>query len=141
MVSVGASSDSLNVPVASETVLVVDDDVMVRRLVVRMLTEHGYRVLPAGNADEAIDVLRRAALQIRLVLTDLRMPGLNGRQLGDTVLACWPHIRVLFMSGYPAERLMTEGALVNGRPFIRKPFTSEQLTTRIRELLADLSGQ
>ncbi len=125
----------------TKTVLVVDDEEMVRRLVARMLVDRGYRVLVASDADEALDILRRTALRTRIVVTDLRMPGLNGRQLADTVLACWPHVRILFMSGYPADRLMNEGALLDGRPFIQKPFTGEQLVLRVRQLLADPADQ
>ncbi len=139
--SIGVRPDSLASGVVTETVLVVDDEEMVRRVVARMLVERGYRVLIAGDADEALKILRASALKLRLVVTDLRMPGLDGRQLGDTILACWPHVRILFMSGYPAGRLMTEGALILGRPFIQKPFTGEQLARRLRDLLADPADQ
>ncbi len=139
--SAAVRTGALATAAATETVLVVDDEEMVGRLVARILDDRGYRVLVARDADEALDILRRAALRTRMVITDLRMPGLNGRQLADTILACWPHIRILFMSGYPAERLMNEGALVDGRPFVQKPFTAEQLVLRVRQLLADPTDQ
>ncbi len=122
---------------AAETILVVDDEEIVRRLVARMLQAQGYRVLEAGTGDEALRLLQRSGLWVRAVVTDLAMPGMSGRQLGEAVAACWPHLRVLYMSGYPAMRMMDEGALDPRHPFIQKPFTAEQLGRTVRELLAD----
>jgi CheY-like chemotaxis protein len=115
------------------TVLVVDDEEMVRRLAARMLLELGYIVLEARDAHEA---LKRLTQQVSVVLTDLAMPGIGGRRLGETVAECWPQVRVLYMSGFPAQRMVNEGALEPSHPFIQKPFTSEQLGRRVRELLA-----
>lgn len=120
----------------SETVLVVDDEEMVRRLAARILLGEGYRVLEADGGQDAVRLLQRSASRINGVLTDVAMPGLNGRQLGETILRCWPDIRVLYMSGFPARRIVDEGALDPASPFIQKPFTSEQLTRRMRQLLA-----
>lgn len=120
----------------SETVLVVDDEEMVRRLAARILLGEGYRVLEADGGEDAVRLLQRTASRINGVLTDVAMPGLNGRQLGETILRCWPDIRVLYMSGFPARRIVDEGALDPASPFIQKPFTSEQLTRRVRQLLA-----
>lgn len=120
----------------SETVLVVDDEEMVRRLAARILLGEGYRVLEADGGEDAVRLLQRSASRINGVLTDVAMPGLNGRQLGETILRCWPDIRVLYMSGFPARRIVDEGALDPASPFIQKPFTSEQLTRRVRQLLA-----
>ena len=120
----------------SETVLVVDDEEMVRRLAARILLGEGYRVLEADGGEGAVRLLQRTASRINGVLTDVAMPGLNGRQLGETILRCWPDIRVLYMSGFPVARMVDEGALDPASPFIQKPFTSEQLTRRMRQLLA-----
>jgi two-component system, cell cycle sensor histidine kinase and response regulator CckA len=117
-------------------VLVVDDEEMVRRLVARMLTAFGYRVLEARSGQEAVRLLRRGAHRIHGVLTDVAMPGIGGRELGETIARCWPQIRVLYMSGYAALRMVDQGHLDPKQPFIQKPFTSEQLARRIRELLA-----
>lgn len=117
-----------------ETVLVVDDEEMVRRLAARMLLQLGYRVLQAKDGQDAIRVLQRAASRINGVLTDLAMPELGGRGLGETIARCWPQIRVLYMSGFPAQRMVNEGALDPSHPFIQKPFTSEQLGRKIQEL-------
>ena len=124
-------------PPARETMLVVDDEEMVRRLAARILKGDGYQVLEASSGEEAVRLLQRAAGKIDGVLTDVAMPGLNGRQLGETILRCWPEVRVLYMSGFPARRIVDEGSLDPASPFIQKPFTSEQLTRKVRILLAD----
>jgi two-component system cell cycle sensor histidine kinase/response regulator CckA len=124
-------------PSARETVLVVDDEEMVRRLAARILLGEGYRVLEAGGVDEAMRVIQRTAGRIDGVLTDVAMPGVGGRQLGETISRCYPGVRVLYMSGFPAIRIVTEGALDPTAPFIQKPFTKEQLTRKIRDLFAE----
>src|SRR3954471_4396740 len=85
---------------ARETLLVVDDEEMVRRLAARMLVTLGYRVLEARDGQEAMRVLQRSAERVHAVLTDVAMPGIGGRQLGQTIAECWPKIRVLYMSGF-----------------------------------------
>ena len=119
-----------------ETVLVVDDEEMVRRLAARMLVLMGHKVLEARDGQDAIKLLQRGAQQIGVVVTDLAMPGIGGRRLGETIASCWPQVRVLYMSGFPAQKMMNEGALDPNQPFVQKPFTSEQLGRRVRELLA-----
>ena len=118
------------------TLLVVDDEEIVRRLAARMLVTMGYRVLEAGSGQEAVRLLRRGAHRIDGVLTDVAMPGIGGRELGETVARCWPQIRVLYMSGFAAKRMVNEGALDPSVPFIQKPFTSEQLGRKVRETMA-----
>lgn len=123
--------------VARETVLVVDDEEMVRRLATRILVTQGYLAVEARGGDEAVRMLQRNAHRIDGVLTDLAMPGLDGRGLGETIARCWPKIRVLYMSGFPASRMVNEGALDPSQPFLQKPFTSEQLLRKVRELFSD----
>lgn len=108
---------------------------MVRRLAARMLAMLGYRVLEARSGQEAVRLLRRGAHRIQGVLTDVAMPGIGGRELGETIAQCWPQIRVLYMSGFAANRMVNEGALDPSVPFIQKPFTSEQLGRKMQELL------
>lgn len=122
---------------ARETVLVVDDEEMVRRLAARILIIQGYVAVEAKGGDEAARMLQRNAHRIDGVLTDLAMPGLNGRGLGETIASCWPRIRVLYMSGFPVRRMVSEGALDPCQPFLQKPFTSEQLAKKVRELFTD----
>jgi DNA-binding NtrC family response regulator len=121
---------------ARAAVLVVDDEEMVRRLAARMLLQLGYRVLEARDGQEALKLLQRPTHLITAVLTDLAMPGIGGRTLGETIANCWPQVRVLYMSGFPAQRMVNEGALDPSHPFIQKPFTSDQLGRKVRELLA-----
>jgi two-component system, cell cycle sensor histidine kinase and response regulator CckA len=117
------------------TLVVVDDEEMVRRLAVRMLITLGYHVLEAGSGQEAVRLLQRGPHRIDAVLTDVAMPGIGGRELGETIARCWPQIRVLYMSGFAEKRMLSEGALDPAVPFIQKPFTSEQLGRKIRDLL------
>ena len=119
-----------------ETMLVVDDEEMVRRLAARILQGEGYQVMVAGGGEEAIRLLQRASQRIDLVVTDVAMPGIGGRQLGDTIFHCWPRVRVLFMSGFPAHRILEEGALDPASPFLQKPFTRDQLTRKVKGVLA-----
>jgi len=126
---------------ARETVLVVDDEEMVRRLAARILLGQGYRVLEAKSGDEAVRMLQRAAQRINGVLTDLAMPGLGGRQLGETISRCWPRVRVIYMSGFPAKRMVDDGALDPNAQFVQKPFTAEQLTRKVREVLGQPTQQ
>jgi two-component system, cell cycle sensor histidine kinase and response regulator CckA len=121
---------------AAETVLVVDDEQMVRRLAARILLGEGYHVLEAAGGEEATRVLQRAFQRIDLVVTDVAMPGIGGRQLGETIFRCWPRVRVLFMSGFPAHRMVEKGALDPASPFLQKPFTRDQLTRKVKDVLA-----
>jgi CheY-like chemotaxis protein len=128
-------------PPPRAAVLVVDDEEMVRRLAGRMLLMLGYRVLEARDGHEAVKLLQRGAPRVAAVVTDLAMPGIGGRSLGETIANCWPQVRVLYMSGFPAQRMVNEGALDPTHPFIQKPFTSEQLGRRVRDLLTQLPEQ
>jgi len=137
MLSVTAGiSQSESDGLTHQTLLVVDDEEMVRRLAARMLVALGFRVLVAGSGQEAVRLLRRGAHRIDGVVTDVAMPGIGGRELGETIAQCWPQIRVLYMSGFAAGRMVTEGSLDPAVPFIQKPFTSEQLGRKVREVLA-----
>ncbi|MGH7510261.1 MAG: response regulator [Gemmatimonadales bacterium] len=119
-----------------ETVLVVDDEDMVRGLAVRMLARRGYRVLEAPGSEEALRVLQRASQEISGVLTDVVMPGRSGWQLGEIIARHWPGVRVLYMSGFPLRRMVGEEPFDPLLPFIEKPFTSEQLARKMGEVLA-----
>jgi two-component system, cell cycle sensor histidine kinase and response regulator CckA len=121
---------------ARATLLVVDDEEMVRRLAARMLVTHGYRVLEAGSGQEAVRLLRRGAHRIDAVLTDVAMPGIGGRELGETIARCWPQIRVMYMSGFAEKRMIDQGSVDPTIPFIQKPFNSEQLGRKVRSLIA-----
>jgi CheY-like chemotaxis protein len=118
----------------TETVLLVEDEPGVRALAKAVLDRHGYSVLAAENGAAALDVVTRDPRPIHVLLTDLVMPGMNGRELASRVVALRPSIKVVFMSGYTADILT--GFDVNvGQVFISKPFNERALTAKLREAL------
>ncbi len=117
----------------SETLLVVEDEAGVRELACRLLTAAGYRVLSAANGAEAIRVSGRHAGEIDLVLTDVIMPGLNGRELVNRLRSDDPDLKVLFMSGY-TDSILDE---YRGLPLMPKPFSGPVLTQAVRDALDD----
>jgi CheY-like chemotaxis protein len=127
-------SESLERPPGGYTVLVVDDEEAVRHLACRMLTWTGYQALAASHGREAIATMEQHAAAIHLVLTDIKMPGMNGRELGRHVEQRWPGKPILYMSGFASE-VFQGGLLETGAPFLSKPFTQDDLTRKIRGLL------
>jgi PAS domain S-box-containing protein len=125
------------VPPASgrETVLLVEDDAMVRPLAALGLRSHGYRVIDAPNARDAIALARAHAPDIDLLVTDVVMPGLGGRELAQEIARWCPRARVLFMSGHPESAIAHQGVLEDGVNFLPKPFTPERLARRVRAVL------
>ncbi len=121
-------------PKAHETVLVVEDERVVRDLIVEMLDEQGYRVLQAEDGPAGLAVLQ-SGQQIDLLLTDVGLPGLNGRQLADAFRAERPDLKVLFMTGYVESNLLSAGFLGPGMEVIAKPFTLEILAARIEAVI------
>jgi CheY-like chemotaxis protein len=121
-------------PPGGYTVLVVDDEEAVRRLASRMLTWGGYQALEARHGREALATIEQHAGPIHLVLTDIKMPGMNGRELGREIESRWPDKRILYMSGFASE-VFQGGLLEAGAPFLAKPFTQEDLTGKVRGLL------
>ncbi len=119
----------------SETILVVEDDEAVRHLARSLLASHGYRVLEARNADEALAIARDDSGRIDLLLTDVILPGVNGRDLFARLLGEGRCAKALFMSGYSGDLVAQHGILDPGVEFIEKPFTVAALTRRIREVL------
>jgi CheY-like chemotaxis protein len=118
-----------------ETVLVVDDESVVRAMMVRSLREAGYRVLDAENAQAALERARAHAGPIDVLVTDLAMPGMRGRELARTLAQVQPGLRVLFVSGFAGDEVERLGLLEAGRPFLAKPFAPELLVDRIRRVL------
>jgi two-component system, cell cycle sensor histidine kinase and response regulator CckA len=118
-----------------ETILVVEDEEVVRRLARRSLEEYGYTVLEAENGRAALDVLAHSTEDVELVLCDVVMPSMNGRELAARMAVAHPAIPVLFMSGYTGEDVAVRGLLAAGAPFVQKPFTANLLGQKIREML------
>ncbi len=121
-------------PPGGYTVLVVDDEEAVRRLACRMLTWSGYQALEARHGREAIATIEEHNGPIHLILTDIKMPGMNGRELGRHVEARWPGKPILYMSGFASE-VFQGGLLEPGAPFLAKPFTQDDLTGKVKALL------
>ena len=117
------------------TVLVVEDDEQLRRLTHRALAGRGYTVLEADRGSVALDIARRHKGRIDLLLTDVVMPDMNGRKLADTLRADRPGLRVLFMSGYPDGAIANHGMLEKGVNYLPKPFTTEAVARKVREVL------
>jgi CheY-like chemotaxis protein len=117
-------------------VLVVEDEPEVRALVKRSLEEMGLNVLEAANGREALDLVSGRAEPPRLVVTDVIMPGLTGRELSDALARARPGLPVLFMSGYTGEDVLARSLLPETAPFIQKPFAPDELVARVRTLLA-----
>jgi PAS domain S-box-containing protein len=123
--------------VGDETVAVAEDDETVRRLAVKVLERHGYRVI-AGNGVELLDLLARHDGSVDLLLTDVIMPGTDGRELYARLCEEHPELRVLYMSGYPDQVLSERGILQVD--FIAKPFSVDALLARVREALGRPDG-
>jgi CheY-like chemotaxis protein len=122
-------------PRGAETILVVEDEAAVRRMAARALSAQGYAVLEAENGAEALDLLGRAKGPIDLVLTDVVMPMVNGRELGERLAVERPGLRILFMSGYTDDDIVRRGLLRPGSPFLQKPFMPGDLSRKVREVL------
>ena len=118
----------------SETVLLVEDEAEVRRLVDRLLRMQGYAVLPAATPAEAV-AAARASGRIDLLVTDVIMPGMNGRELANLLASECPRLRVLYMSGYTDAAIAHQGILPPGTAFLSKPFTPDALARKVREVL------
>jgi signal transduction histidine kinase len=119
----------------AETILLVEDDDKVRGLIANGLTRAGYSVLSAAGGEQALDIVRAHPLPIHLLLTDVVMPGLNGREVSERVLAIRPSTRILFMSGHSDDSLLRSGIERSGTHFIQKPFPMEALVSKLVELL------
>ncbi len=120
-----------------EAVLVVEDEAAMLRVASTALTNLGYEVLPAGTPDEAIQIAESHPTPIHLLLTDVIMPGMNGRELAARLQQRSPALRCLFMSGYTANVIAHRGVLDDGVVFIQKPFSVRDLSRKVREALQD----
>ena len=121
----------------SETILLVEDEDAVRSLTCRILEKQGYRVLTAEDGRAAMDIATREEGRIDLVLTDIVMPGLNGRGLVEKLSGIRPAIKSLYMSGYTDDDIVRRGFVEPSRSFLQKPFTSEVLIQTVRKVLDD----
>jgi CheY-like chemotaxis protein len=119
----------------SETVLVVEDEEAVRMLVCRVLESNGYRVLEARHGAEALVVCDEHKEPIHLLMTDVIMPEMGGRQLAERVSDQRPETKILFMSGYTDNAILHHGVLKSGTNFLQKPFTPATVLRKVRAVL------
>ncbi len=118
-----------------ETILVVEDEKEVRKLAVRILEKQGYRMLEASTGENALLVCKEHKEPIHLLLTDVVMPGMNGRELMESLTSLRPETKVLFMSGYADDAIARHGVLEEGMNYIQKPFATDRLIRKVREVL------
>ncbi len=119
-----------------ETVLLLEDEPALLELAKIMLTRLGYNVISATTPADAVNIVEDKNLDIHLLITDVIMPEMNGRELADRVQAIRPDVKVIFMSGYTDDVIGSQGVLENGVPFIQKPFSMKNIGIIIREVLA-----
>ncbi len=130
-----SGSPATEITGGSETILLVEDEPAILELTRLMLKEFGYRVLIAGAPDEALRLAEAYAGEIHLLMTDVVMPGMNGRDLADRLWALYPTLKCLFMSGYTADIIAHRGVVNKGVSFIQKPFTLKHLAASVRAAL------
>ena len=119
----------------SETILVIEDEHVVRKLACRGLRDHGYRVVEAPNGAQALRYIREHPQVVDLVISDVVMPEMGGRELGRRLATLDPDLQILYMSGYTGEDVVQRGLLDPGAPFQQKPFTPVGLALKIRAML------
>jgi two-component system, cell cycle sensor histidine kinase and response regulator CckA len=119
----------------TETILVIEDDSQVRRFNVETLTRDGYGVHAAASGGDALVFANDENRVVDVVLTDVVLTGLSGREIAQLVVAKRPNVRVIYMSGYTDDAIVHHGVLDKGLTFLQKPFSAQELLTRIREVL------
>ncbi len=131
----GAAPASRTAVGGSETVLLVEDEESVRQLVRETLASKGYNVLEAENGQSGLAIAAAHAGTIDLIITDVVMPGMSGRELADQLVAARPEVKVLYLSGYTEDTIVSEGTIESGKAFLQKPFTLQSLSRKVREVL------
>jgi two-component system, cell cycle sensor histidine kinase and response regulator CckA len=118
-----------------ETILLVEDEEEVRPLIAKALRSYGYRVLEASNGAQALDLAESEEAMIDMLLSDVVMPGMNGRELSERLLSEWPTMKVLFTSGYPADTIIRHGIAHATTAYLEKPYLPDELARKVREVL------
>jgi CheY-like chemotaxis protein len=124
----------------TETILLVEDDEPLRNLTIKMLNQLGYNVLTAPDGNAALQISKNYSGKIDLLLTDVVMPHMSGKQLADAVYAIHPKISIVFISGFTDSAIMRHGVLQPGGALLPKPFTREVLARKLREVLSASSS-
>lgn len=132
----GKDEEPVEIPLSrGESILLVEDDSTVMKTCRRMLESLGYRVLTAGTPGEAVLLAEKHAGEIDLLLTDVVMPEMNGRELATTLLSAHPALKCLFMSGYTADIIDSQGVLPEGVHLMQKPFSLQDIALQVRRVL------
>ena len=132
------TSDTPSIPAGKgprHTVLVVDDEEGLRSIVCRTLQNEGYGTLEAAHGAEALEVMDKARSPVDLVVTDMVMPGMDGRELGRRLTQRWPTLPILYISAYDVNDIFRRGSPRTSAPFLQKPFPPEILISSVRQLL------
>lgn len=119
----------------SETILLVEDETTILKMAKMMLEKQGYTVLATTSSNEALSIAQSHSGSIDLLMTDVVMPDMNGRELSDMVTGIYPELKCLFMSGYTSDIITNRGVLAEGLSFIHKPFTLVELNEKVRMVL------
>lgn len=122
-------------PCGSETILLVEDEAIILKMTALMLKGQGYNVLTAVTSNDAICLFRENITTIKLLMTDVVMPKMNGRDLANELQSLNPHLKCIFMSGYTSEMIASKGILEDGVHFIQKPFTMLNMSNKVRAVL------
>jgi DNA-binding response OmpR family regulator len=122
-------------PRGTETILLTEDEPALRELTNIVLSELGYRVLSAGDGEEALRIAGQGDVKIDLLVSDVVLPNLNGKALSEKLSASYPGLKTLFVSGYTEEAISHHGVLDPGIAFLQKPFPVYALACKVRELL------
>lgn len=131
----GASSSAMQVPHGSETVLLVEDEEGVRAIALLALQTHGYKMLTAIDGRDAQRVVAKHQGNIDLLITDVVMPGISGRELAEMLTARFPNMKILFMSGYTDDAVLCHGLVQEKVAFLQKPFSPLELARKVRAVL------
>jgi CheY-like chemotaxis protein len=128
-------TEPASLPRGTETVLLVEDEEMVRRVAMRMLSALGYTVIEARDAREAQEIIELRGSEVQLLFTDVVLPGMHGRELAERVLSRFPKVRVLFTSGYSDDVVLQHQLLEHDVIVLQKPYNRDTLAAKIREAL------
>jgi CheY-like chemotaxis protein len=137
---VGTAKTEQETPRGTETVLLAEDEDQIRRVSARLLSDLGYTVIPARNGDEAIELAAKHNGSIDILLSDVVMPEMNGLELWERLRMDRPALPALFMSGWASDAVVRHGILDGQVPFLQKPFSSQHLGRKIREVLDARNG-
>lgn len=119
----------------SETILLVEDEKLVRNLTIKTLNKYGYTVHESRDGNQALKIYDQLDGSIDLIITDVIMPGMSGKELSDQILTKNKNTKVLFISGYTDDVIAKHGILEEGMNLLQKPFTHTEIATRIRQIL------